>query len=48
MSASLLGLVGVVYAYVAIQYWLGGRPGMALAFIAYAISNFGFILDLKK
>ena len=48
MSGSLLGLVGVVYAYVAVQYWLSGRPGMALAFIAYSLANLGFILDLKK
>lgn len=46
MSAPLLGLVAGVYLYVAWGYLADGRPGMALAFVAYAVSNVGFIFDL--
>ncbi len=45
MSVMLLSLVGVAYAYVALDYAFSGRPGMALAFAAYAIANLGFIID---
>ena len=45
MSRWLLLLVGVVYLGVAYGYYRDRRPGMALAFIAYAIANLGFALD---
>ena len=46
MSPFLLYLVATIYGYVAIQYLVAGRPGMALAFLAYALANIGFILDM--
>lgn len=48
MSAPLLALVASIYLWVAGSYVIAGRPGMALAFIAYALANIGFILDLRK
>ena len=48
MSGPLLGLVALVYAYCALQYWWDGRPGMSLAFLAYSAATVGFILDLKR
>jgi len=48
MSASLLLVVALVYGYIGIDYMRTGRPGMALAFLAYALANIGFMLDLRK
>lgn len=48
MGIPLLTGVGLVYCYVAFDYWRMGRPGMALAFVAYALANVGFILDASK
>lgn len=45
MSRWLLLLVGVIYLGVAYGYYVEKRPGMALAFIAYAVANLGFALD---
>ena len=45
MSSPLLLFVGAIYIGVAASYWLDGRAGMALAFLAYAIANIGFALD---
>lgn len=47
MSTGLLALVAIAYGYVAGAYWANGRAGMALAFLAYALANMGFILDLR-
>lgn len=48
MSAGLLGVVTVIYLGVAVGYWRDGRHGMALAFVAYALANAGFILDAVR
>lgn len=48
MSAMLLALVAVAYAWVALDYAASGRWGMFLAFMAYTIANIGFIPDLQK
>jgi hypothetical protein len=48
MSAGLLLLVAAVYVWVAIGFLRHGRPGMALAFVAYAISNLGFAWEAWK
>ena len=47
MSRHLLLFTGSIYALVAMDYALHGRWGMALAFLAYAIANIGFVLDLQ-
>ena len=46
MGAGLLLLVAGIYLAVAIDYAWDERYGMALAFVAYAISNAGFAWDL--
>ena len=46
MSAGLLLFVGLVYLAVAIDYASHARYGMALAFVAYAVANLGFALDV--
>jgi hypothetical protein len=45
MSAGLLLFVGNIYLLVAIQYYVHGRNGMCLAFLAYALANVGFAWD---
>lgn len=47
MSRPLLIAVALVYGYVAWVYFLEGRHGLALAFVAYAIANLGFALDAR-
>lgn len=47
MNPALLYLVAAIYAGVAIQYMYAGRWGMALAFLAYAVSNIGFAWDTR-
>ena len=44
MSNTLLGIVGMIYMAVAAQYWAENNPGMAIAFVAYALANLGFII----
>lgn len=44
----LLIAVGVVYGLIAWGYWQEKRPGMCLAFIAYALANLGFAWDLAR
>lgn len=48
MGGWLLAGVALAYAWVAIEYCRQGRYGMALAFLAYALANIGFILDLRR
>lgn len=45
MGKGLLSLVAVIYLGVAVSYWRQSRPGMALAFVAYALANLGFVID---
>lgn len=47
MSIGLLVGVCVAYGWVGISYYRAGRYGMMVAFIAYALANVGFILDLR-
>lgn len=47
MSAALIAAVGVVYAVIAIDLYLAGKPGLALAFAGYAIANIGLFLEAK-
>lgn len=48
VSGPLLVAVSMAYLWVAIGYVQTGRWGMALAFVAYALANFGFMLDLRR
>lgn len=47
MSTTLMAAVAVAYLWVAVNYYSVGRYGMMLAFIAYALSNLGFIWDAR-
>jgi hypothetical protein len=39
-----LALASGLYSWQAVNYCLAGQYGMALAFIAYAVANAGFII----
>ena len=47
MSANLIALVGLVYAFIAVNLWLSGKPGLALAFMGYAVSNVGLYFEAR-
>lgn len=44
MSAWLMAVVAVIYAFTAYCLWMEGKPGLAVAFIGYVIGNLGLIL----
>jgi hypothetical protein len=44
MSNWLLAITGFIYVGVAVDYFLNKNTGMAIAFMAYALANLGFIL----
>lgn len=48
MSATLIGVVTVIYVAVAISLWAEGKPGLAVAFGGYAIANVGLIMEAMK
>ena len=48
MSTPLLLTVAGIYLMVAGSYYVHGRYGMCLAFVAYAVANLGFIWDLSS
>jgi hypothetical protein len=41
MSANLIAITGVIYAYVAFDLWTQGKTGLSLAYIGYAFANAG-------
>jgi hypothetical protein len=47
MSANLIALVGLIYAFIAANLYLSGKPGLALAFAGYAVSNIGLYLEAR-
>lgn len=47
MNAWLLAVVAVIYVGVAIDYYIKRDVGAALAFIAYAVANLGFIIQAR-
>ena len=47
MSATLIAIVGLVYAFVAMNLNINGKPGLALAFAGYAVSNIGLYLEAR-
>ena len=44
MSAPLIILVGLVYAYIAIESWWTGNVALGIVFTGYAASNIGLWL----
>ena len=47
MSANLIAIVGVVYFVIAANLYLSGKPGLALAFAGYAVSNVGLYFEAR-
>ena len=47
MSATLIAIVGVVYAVIAANLYLSNKPGLALAFAGYAVSNVGLYFEAR-
>lgn len=48
MSANLIIITGLIYAYVAAEQWMRGNHGMALAFAGYSFSNYGLWLASSR
>lgn len=48
MSASLLGLTGIIYLIVSLSEWRAGHTGLSIAFLGYAFSNVGLIVATIK
>jgi hypothetical protein len=48
VSASLIGVVTLIYMATAASFYMDGRPGMALAFLGYALANGGLIMEALK
>lgn len=44
MSGWLIGLTGLIYAYVSAEQFWRGNPGMGIAYFGYALSNIGLYL----
>lgn len=48
MSAGLIALVGVIYAYVGVEQFFKGNLGISICYISYAIAQIGwYILAVK-
>ena len=41
MSGPLIALTGVIYAWIAVDQFWRGNPGMAIAYAGYALANVG-------
>lgn len=48
MSVGLLAIVTAIYVAVAVNYGRGGKWGMCLVFLAYALANVGLIIEAKR
>ncbi len=44
MNAWLIGLIGIVYTIVAIQFIMKGQVGMGISFLGYALGNVGLVM----
>lgn len=47
MSAWLIAFIGIVYAIVAIDLFLKGNIGLAIAFVGYSLGNVGLFIVAK-
>lgn len=48
MSPLFLTVVGILYLATAWDMWVHDNPGMAVAFVCYAIANFGILWAVMK
>lgn len=47
MSGWLIGLTGLVYAYISAEQFWKDNPGMGVAYFGYAVANVGLWLLAK-
>lgn len=47
MSSSLIALVGVIYAIIAVDQFAKKNPGMGIVFMGYAAANIGLWMGVK-
>ncbi len=48
LSPWLLLFVGAIYLFVAVEFYLAAKYGLCLAFVAYAVSNIGFMIEALR
>ena len=44
MNAWLIGGIGAVYLFVALQFFTKGQVGMGISFLGYALGNVGLVM----
>lgn len=44
MGKTLIAIVGIVYAGIALEQYIKGNPGIAISFLGYAIGNIGLYM----
>lgn len=44
MNSWLIGIIGIVYTVVAVQFFLKGQVGMGISFLGYALGNVGLVI----
>ena len=44
MNAWLIGGIGLVYLFVAVQFFIKGQTGMGISFLGYALGNVGLVM----
>lgn len=44
MSGWLISLTGAIYAYVSVEQYWRGNPGMAITYFGYSLSTIGLYL----
>lgn len=47
MSATLIAIVGIIYAWVSVDQFVHDNPGMGIIFAGYSASNVGFWILAK-
>ncbi len=47
MNELLLGIVGVIYLCIAVNYFRAGNIGLGICFVAYAAANAGIYIAGK-
>lgn len=47
MSAWLIALVGIIYAYVAIEQFIQGNTPMFIVWVGYAFANLGLWMAVR-
>ena len=48
MSVYLIGVTGVIYAYIGIEQGAKGNLGMCITYLSYALANVGLALSATK